>query len=81
MPDLQGKPPHEPRGWVHRLLGVPELNVAIFSLMLNLPWEFWQAPFFTGMADIRHADAVQMCTQAALADALVSLFAFWTVSS
>ena len=66
---------------IHCWLNAPELNVAIFSFMLNMIWEFWQTPFFAGLAHAKHWDAVVMCTRAALGDALISLFAFWTVSA
>ena len=32
-----------------RLLDTPEFNIALFAFLLNLPWEFWQVPFFAGM--------------------------------
>jgi hypothetical protein len=35
---------------VHRWLNAPETNIAIFSFLLNLAWEFWQSPFFEGHA-------------------------------
>jgi hypothetical protein len=63
-----------------RWLDAPEVNVLIFSFLLNMPWEFWQAPFYTGLAQSQHWEAVVMCTRAALGDALISLFAFWVVA-
>lgn len=66
---------------VHRWFDAAELNVGIFSFLLNMTWEFWQTPFFAGLAHAQHWDAVVMCTRAALGDALISLFAFWTVSA
>ena len=62
-------------------MNVPEANVLIFSLLLNLPWEFWQTPFFRGMTAVSHGQGVWVCTQAALGDALISLVAFWIVSA
>ena len=73
MPGRYDKP-------AYRWLDAPELNVVIFSFMLNMIWEFWQTPFFTGLAHAHHWDAVVMCTRAALGDALITLLAFWTVS-
>jgi hypothetical protein len=36
------------------ILQTPEVNVAIFSFLLNFVWEIWQAPFFAGMLDASH---------------------------
>lgn len=67
--------------WVRRhLLDLPEFNVFIFAFLLNLPWEFWQVPFYEGVASALHWDATRMCTQAALGDAAMAVFAFWVVS-
>lgn len=63
-------------GW----LNIPETNVAVFSFLLNLAWEFWQSPFFEGLAQAQHWQAVIMCTGAALGDACISLVAFWSTS-
>jgi hypothetical protein len=65
---------------VHRWLNAPETNIAIFSFLLNLAWEFWQSPFFEGLAQAQHWQAVIMCTRAALGDVCISLIAFWSVS-
>jgi hypothetical protein len=62
-------------------MNVPEANVLIFSLLLNLPWEFWQTPFFRDMTSVSHGQGVWVCTQAALGDAFMSLVAFWIVSA
>jgi hypothetical protein len=64
----------------HRWLDAPETNIAIFSFLLNLAWEFWQSPFFEGLAQAQHWQAVIMCTRAALGDICISLIAFWSVS-
>lgn len=61
------------------VLNVPEVNVAIFALLLNYPWEFLQVPFYRDMADERHWDAVLFCSQAAIGDAAIALVAFWSV--
>ena len=57
-----------------------ELNVAVFALLLNFPWEILQAPLFAGMADGPFINAIQGCAQAALGDAVIMLLAYWTVS-
>ncbi len=64
-----------------RLLDAPEVNVALFAFLLHLPWEFWQVPFFAGMAAAAHWSAVQVCTRAALGDALIALLAFLAVAA
>ena len=62
------------------LLQAPELNVAIFSFLLNFVWEIWQAPFFAGMTEASHWAAVQGCTQATAGDVTMMLAAFWIVA-
>ena len=59
----------------------PEINVAAFGFLLNYPWEFLQVPFFVGMAEATHWDAVLFCSRAALGDAGIALIAFWTVAA
>ena len=61
---------------LHRLLDTPELNVALFAFLLHLPWEFWQVPFFEGVAAAPYWPAVKVCTRAAAGDALIALLAF-----
>ncbi|HZR03102.1 MAG TPA: hypothetical protein VFA81_08020 [Burkholderiales bacterium] len=65
---------------VHRWLDAPEVNIVIFSFLLNMIWEFWQTPFFAGLAAAQHSQAVIMCTRAAVGDAMISLVAFCAVS-
>jgi len=60
-------------------LNAPEIQIAIFALLLNLPWEFWQSPFFAGLAHAQHWQAVVMCTKAAFGDVVIPLIAFWSV--
>ena len=62
------------------LASLPELNVMLFALLLNYPWEFIQAPLFEGMAGGPHWEAVKACTQAALGDAVIMLVAYWGVA-
>lgn len=66
---------------VDRIIAVPELYIAGFAFLLNYPWEFLQVPFFAGMADAAHWDAVVFCSTAALGDAGITLVAFWTVAA
>ena len=60
-----------------RLLQSPEFNLGVFTFLLNLVWEFWQIPFFVGMADQPHWLGVKICTQSTLGDVAILLVAFW----
>ncbi|MEO6227872.1 MAG: hypothetical protein ABIO61_08490 [Thermomonas sp.] len=61
--------------------GIPELNVAIFSFLLNFVWEMWQIPFFAAAASDPHWVGVVACTGATSGDAAISLVAFWCVAA
>jgi hypothetical protein len=63
------------------ILGFPEINVAIFSFLLNFVWEMWQIPFFSTIPSDPHWVGVAACTQATLGDTAISLFAFWCVAA
>lgn len=63
--------------WLAGLPSTPEFSVLVFSFLLNLAWEYWQVPFFRGMADQPHWEGVKACTQATFGDAGISLAAFW----
>lgn len=58
----------------------PELNVFIFAVLLNFPWEFLQTPLFEGMAAAPHWLAVQRCGIATIGDGVIMLVAFWCVA-
>lgn len=62
------------------LMALPELNVLLFAVLLNYPWEFIQTPLYVGMSDQRHWDAVQICSIAALGDGVLVLFAYWATA-
>ncbi len=62
-------------------LSLPELNVAIFSFLLNFVWEMWQIPFFVATPSDPHWVGVVSCTQATFGDVAISLFAFWCVAT
>lgn len=62
------------------LTWTPEFNVALFTLLLNYPWEFLQVPLFEQMPRVPHWEAVKACSQAALGDAVIALLAFWVVA-
>lgn len=63
------------------IVDIPELNVAIFSFLLNFVWEMWQIPFFVALSSGPHWDGVAACTQATFGDAAISLVAFWSVAA
>lgn len=63
-----------------RLLDAPETSVAIFAFLLNLPWEFAQAPLFAGLPAADHWSGIVICGQATLGDVVIALAAFWTVA-
>lgn len=63
-----------------RLSGIPELWFGLFGFLLHYPWEFLQVPFFEGMPELQHWEAVKTCTQAAGGDAVITLVAFWAVA-
>lgn len=58
----------------------PEFNIVMFALLLNLPWEFLQVPFFAGMPSADHWDGVKTCARATLGDAVIMLMAYWGVA-
>lgn len=64
-----------------RIMGLPEVNVAIFSFLLNFVWEMWQIPFFAATPSGPHWVGIVVCTQATFGDAAISLFAFWCVAA
>jgi hypothetical protein len=67
--------------WLANISSSPEFNVLVFSFLLNLAWEFWQVPFFDGMADGPHWLGVKACTQATFGDAAIALLAFWVTAA
>lgn len=60
---------------------LPELNVVVFALLLNFPWEILQAPLFEQMADAPHWEAIKTCSRATLGDAAIMLAAYWAVAA
>lgn len=59
----------------------PELTLAGFAFLLNVPWEMIQAPLFEGMGSMPHRAAVEYCTRAAFGDAGIMVIAFWIVAA
>lgn len=74
MVDLSSNP-------VHRLLALPEVNIAIFAFLLNFVWEMWQVPFFQQIQTLPHWEGVLICTQATFGDVVIALIAFWSVAA
>ena len=66
--------------WLAGLPNTPEFSVLVFSFLLNLAWEYWQVPFFRGMADQPHWVGVKACTLATLGDAAIALAAYWVTA-
>jgi hypothetical protein len=65
---------------IKRLSESPEANVIFFSFLLNFVWEMWQVPFYKSLPTMDHMDAVRICTQASIGDALISLLSFWAAA-
>lgn len=63
-----------------RWLNLPELNVAIFSFLLNFLWEMQQMSFFQIPPEFTCVDVVNNCTLATVGDVGISLTAFITVA-
>jgi hypothetical protein len=68
------------RRWAHVVVDLPELNMGIFAFLLTFPWEILQSPFFQGMTEARHWDAVRICMLATLGDVGLMLMNFWIVA-
>lgn len=62
------------------ILRTPEIYVAMFSSLLNYPWEMLQAPLYAGLAAAPHWEQVKICSIATAGDAGISLLAFWTAA-
>ena len=62
------------------LTRTPEFNVALFAMLLNLPWELWQVPLFDRMPVSPHWEAVRTCSRAAAGDAVIAVLAYWSVA-
>lgn len=59
---------------------MPEVNIALFALLLNFPWEFLQVPFFDAMGTLDHWQAIVICTRATAGDGVIALLALAAVS-
>lgn len=63
------------------LLNLPEFNVVLFAVLLNLPWEFLQVPFFRDMPGLAHWDGIRRCATATLGDGILILTAYWATAA
>ena len=64
-----------------KVTDLPEFNFLVFGVLLNYPWEFLQVPFFEGLAEAGHWNAIITCTRATLGDGLIMLIAFWATTA
>ena len=63
-----------------RLLNLPELNIGIFSFLLNFFWEIQQMQFFQISSEFSCLDMIQNSTLATVGNVGISLTAFWVVA-
>jgi hypothetical protein len=63
-----------------KVLDSPAFNIAIFALLLSLPWEFGQMWLYAGSADMSHLQGIQICMAATVGDAVIMLIAFGVVA-
>lgn len=66
---------------MRRLVNSLEVNVALFAVLLNLPWELAQVPLFIGMPTAEHWSALKVCGRATAGDAVIALLGFWVVAA
>lgn len=57
-----------------------ELKILVLGFLLNLPWELLQMPLYAGVPDLPHWQAIKVCMQATVGDAVILVIAFWTAS-
>lgn len=60
---------------------VPELSLILFAFLLNFVWEFWQVPFFAGIQDAPHWQAIKVCTRATFGDVAIIMAAYWAAAA
>ena len=58
------------------LVGHPAFNIAVFALLLSLPWEFGQMWLYAGVSEMSHLQGIRICTAATIGDAAIMLAAF-----
>ena len=62
------------------LVDHPAFNIAIFALLLSLPWEFGQMWLYVGASEMSHLQGIRICTAATVGDATIMLAAFGLVA-
>lgn len=63
------------------LVDHPAFNIAVFALLLSLPWEFGKMWLYAGASEISHLRGIRICMAATLGDAVIMLTAFWVVAA
>jgi hypothetical protein len=66
---------------VGAVIDSPEINLAIFALLLNFAWEVLQAPMYAGMAGMPHAQLTRACLQATFGDMAIMLLGYGAVAA
>jgi len=64
---------------IKRLTSLPELNIAVFSFLLNFVWEVLQTPFFVDISDEINT-IIWYRFHCTLLDVVISLGCFWLVA-
>jgi len=65
--------------FLNRVTSLPELNVALFSFLLNFVWEVLQTPFFIDISDEINT-IIWYRFHCTLGDVLITLGCFWLVA-
>ena len=63
------------------LVDHPALNIAVFALLLSLPWEFGQMWLYAGASGMSHLKGIRICMAATVGDAAIMLAAFGIVAT
>ena len=64
-----------------KLVNHPVFNIALFALLLSLPWELGQMWLYAGSAQMPHLHGIQICMAATVGDAVIMLIAFEIVAT
>lgn len=62
------------------MMDAPEAKVAAYSLLLNLPWELGQMPFYRCAETLSKRDARAFCVLASFGDAAITASAYEVVA-
>lgn len=52
------------------------MTLYVSTFFVHFIWEMWQVPFYAGMQDASHWQAIRLCTQATAGDGLIALLAY-----